>query len=316
MGIVLVFSPVAQPSPLVKDDSKAPPARMDFDGDGRTDFVTISASGGDLRWTMKLSSKGFRVLKFGINGTDEPVPGDFDGDGATDPAVWRPLANGAAEWVISRGSGSKTIRFGLSSDTPIVGDFDGDGKDDPSIVRVTNGRLAWWTLGSHASVVNTFGKLGDTPITGDFNGDGVDDLAILRVQTDGSLERHYAPSGGHSRDIVQVFGRASDDLVMPSCDVDGDGSDDFVVFRGGGPLVRGSAAWFVAPEGNPAANWGIGGPNKDAPVPGDYDGDGRCDFSVFRPSEGRWYVRLAKDGIRQTTVVLGGFLPAPAIGVA
>ena len=32
--------------------------------------------------------------------------------------------------------------------------------------------------------------------------------------------------------------------------------------------------------------WGVAG---DVPVPGDYDGDGKADYVVFRPANGAWY---------------------------
>jgi hypothetical protein len=42
-----------------------------------------------------------------------------------------------------------------------------------------------------------------------------------------------------------------------------------------------------------AVQWGI---TEDIPQPGDYDGDNRADFAVFRPSNGVWYVLLSASG--------------------
>src|SRR5438445_4593210 len=48
--------------------------------------------------------------------------------------------------------------------------------------------------------------------------------------------------------------------------------------------------WYVLGGTNSAQtyfNWGTSG---DVPVPGDFDGDGKTDFSIFRPSSSTWWV--------------------------
>lgn len=52
--------------------------------------------------------------------------------------------------------------------------------------------------------------------------------------------------------------------------------------------------WVLGGPGSQqvAQTWGI---NGDKPVPGDYDGDGKTDFSIFRPSSGEWYYLQSSD---------------------
>ena len=95
----------------------------DFDGDGKTDYCVWRnfAAGTTGTWYWLNSSTGvFNALNFGTGGIfgvgDQPVPGDYDGDGKTDQAVWRP---GTGTFYVNRSTaGFIGVAFGTSGDTP------------------------------------------------------------------------------------------------------------------------------------------------------------------------------------------------------
>lgn len=57
--------------------------------------------------------------------------------------------------------------------------------------------------------------------------------------------------------------------------------------------------------------WGL---PADVPVTGDFDGDGKADVTVYRPTTGVWYVRVSSQQYREAHVQWGlpGDVPLPA----
>ncbi len=117
-----------------------------------------------------------------VNNIQPSASGDFDGDGFSDYAVFRP---NTTNWFILRSSDS-TVQitvFGVASDVPLDGDFDGDGRNDLAIYRPSLGQ--WWYQKSSDDTVFAaqFGISTDKTVPGDYDKDGKTDIAIFRPST-------------------------------------------------------------------------------------------------------------------------------------
>jgi len=224
-----------------------------------------------------------------INPGNPRTAADYDADGTSDLAVFRPATG---QYLVKLSAGGVFVaQFGQIGlrDIPITGDFDGDGRSDLAVFRPATGQ---WLLNESTAgpKVVSFGdtNLRDIPVPGDYDGDGKTDLAVFRPATGQWIIRL---SGGGSR--VVSFGDTNlRDIPIPA-DYDGDGKTDLAIFR------PATAQWLIALSGGGTRVFTYGAANLgDIPAPGDYDGDGKADPTVFRPSTGQWISLLSAGGAR------------------
>ena len=280
---------------------------IDYDGDGRQDHSIMRApvvappGVAQITFHNRLSFTGqHSPTVFGDNNTDVAAPGDYDGDGLGDIAVFRTLAavGSQSTFYIMRSSDGvvQGVHWGVRGDIVCARDYDGDGMTDPAVFRrgAVAGAQAYFFIKENTTGLQRtvpFGTTGnptnafDSPVPGDYDGDGKFDIAIYRFgmapnntfivlrSSDGTIS--YTP-----------FGNFNSDWIVPG-DYDGDGKHDYAVARigagGSSPLI-----WYILQSSTGTVTYTQFGLTSDTPFPrgptqGDYDGDARTDISVYRP---------------------------------
>jgi hypothetical protein len=178
-------------------------------------------------------------IAFGLPG-DQPVMGDWNGDGQQTPGVFRD-----GVWVLDiTGNGfdlgDRVLHFGLPGDRAVAGDWNGNGIDTVGIYR--HGLWYFDRDGNgydHAvdSVPVAFGLPGDIPVAGDWNGDGRDTPGVFR---NGTWVLDLTGNGYDLGDPVLQFGLPGAQPV--SGDWNGNGRDT--------PAVLQHGQWYFDLEGD------------------------------------------------------------------
>jgi hypothetical protein len=259
--------------------------QFDFDGDQRADIAVYregNTAGAPSYWHILRSlDNTYQGLQLGANG-DKPVPADYNGDGKTEAAVWRP-SNGT--WYTSTNPATNYGAFGWgqSSDVPVPGDFDGDGKADYVVFRPLNGTWYVYESSNGGFQMQQFGTSTDKPVLGDFDGDGKTDFAYYRPGATSLANSSWNVIQSSTGSLLSAqFGRGEDKAVP--ADYNADRLTDIAVYR------PSNQTWYTSLS--PAINygaykWGIDG---DVPAPADYDRDGKADLAVFRPGTATFYI--------------------------
>jgi hypothetical protein len=265
----------------------------DFNNDGKLDLGAAFRSkfGFGIQILMNdgtgTFARGTEISWF--DGMEQPIVGDFNGDGELDLAVPDdfvgaaksdlPAAFAGIEEFSGDGTGGFNVvsDFGyLSATTLATGDFNGDGILDLAVGGTTGQGLILLGVpgGSFTEASSQPSVTLQAPLVGDFNGDGILDIA------DGGGNCSFTMLLGNGDGTFTVKSMQPQSVqasnAMAVADLNGDGKLDVAMVGGSGVLIclgNGDGTFRVGAEtavGNAPTQLTIG----------DFNRDGRLDVAV------------------------------------
>jgi hypothetical protein len=288
----------------------------DYNNDGLADLAVFRPSTAPdpvKNWFMRLSAAGSPgsysssddlLGRHDVDTSFMPVPGDYNGDGRTETAVFQ---KSAGLWYIRESpfpAAYYTVPWGspeVDSDiVPVPADYDGDGITD---IAVWGRHTATWNIrkSTGGEMTKQLGAISYdpnlVPVPRDYDGDGKADVAVWSPH-DGHW--FYRSSANGDALVEKVFGAPSyPDLKPVPGDYDGDGRADLAVW------YPSTGQWFVSTSRSgyqtqmPNVTWGVPASGSTfTPVVADFDGDGRADITVWQEGNGqtKWWILTSSSG--------------------
>jgi len=292
------------------------PVEGDYFGTGKTQVAFFHPADGS--WNIfgqdifdsfivdhpELFSNFVVTFTFGQAG-DIPVPGDYDGNGTTKPAFYRPsegklhIADVSFNVTTNVATVAPRPPIGLPGPTSFSsaqgdrvlppGDYLGDGRILVGTFGVATGQ--WFIAdqtGTTQRVIVGFGQHNDIPVPGDYDGSGTFQPVLFRPL-----------DGWHFWDLAL---NTENQVLRPASLILGDIPLPPAVYVKPGPnpgarttgVHRPGAGTFILTDliGNSREiSVVLPGASGDLPAPGAYDGagNGLVDAVVFRPTDGTWH---------------------------
>jgi len=257
-------------------------------------------------------------MTFGNSSVVQIVPGDYDGDGITDPSYY----NNNYDWYIkySGNDSPGKSHVGFSGIKLAPADYDGDGRTDVALFASSGSAAGWYIFRSKLGYIGPLdapfigpenGDLRSIPLPADYDGDGIIDFAMYCDDCKNNNDWFILKSS--NQEVLKIdYGGTSYDVPVPG-DYNGDGKTDIAIYR------RDKGEWYIMEiDGTNIINgdkFGALGWYALSPTnyPKDYNNDGKDDAVLYSPTTGEFAIAIINSTgqlsfLQKSYIATGGLL--------